>query len=131
MTTHWVYLTRDDVAAIHDRITSAPIRDENLLLSAVDKPWASYMGVEVYPNLEDKAAALLIGLSRNHPFVDGNKRTAIGAANVFLRANGYRLVFASDESVADFVEIVAQGQVEQAFVAAWMRAFAKPLKYQA
>ncbi|WP_112235699.1 type II toxin-antitoxin system death-on-curing family toxin [Kocuria sp. BT304] len=48
------------------------------------------MGVELYPSLADKAAALLVGLSRNHPFVDGNKRTAIGAVSVFLLANGYR-----------------------------------------
>lgn len=125
--TSWVYLTRDDVVAIHERIHPAPIRDERLLLSAVDKPWASYMGIEVYSHVEDKVAALLIGLSRNHPFVDGNKRTAIGTANVFLRANGHCLVFDSDDEVADFVEQVAQGQIEQAFVAAWITAHMRPL----
>ena len=79
--TPWVQLTRDDVVRIHNAVLPAPVRDEGLLASAVDKPWTSYMGVELYPSLADKAAALLVGLSRNHPFVDGNKRTAIGAVS--------------------------------------------------
>lgn len=123
----WRALTRDDVVRLHCSILDAPIRDENLLLGALDKPWASFMGVEVYPGLADKTAALLMGLVRNHPFMDGNKRTAIGAADLFLAVNGYYLAFESDETVASFVEIVAQGQVEQAFVSAWITAHMKPL----
>lgn len=119
---HWVQLTRDDVVRIHNAVLPAPIRDESLLASAVEKPWASYMGVELYPGLADKAAALLVGLSRNHPFLDGNKRTAIGAVNVFLRANGSRLGFDSDDEVADFVESVAQGAVQHEFIGAWLTA---------
>lgn len=118
----WVQLTRDDVVRIHNAVLSAPIRDEGLLASAVEKPWTSYMGVELYPGLADKAAALLVGLSRNHPFLDGNKRTAIGAVNVFLRANGSRLVFDSDDEVADFVESVARGAVQHGFIVTWLTA---------
>ena len=120
--TSWVQLTRDDVVRIHDAILTAPVRDEGLLVSAVDKPWASYMGVELYPGLADKAAALLLGLSRNHAFLDGNKRTAIGAVNVFLRANGSRLAFETDEEVARFVEDVAQGAEQHEFIVAWLTA---------
>lgn len=72
--------------------------------------------------MADKAAALLVGLSRNHPFLDGNKRTAIGAVNVFLRANGSRLGFDSDDEVADFLESVAQGAVQHEFIGAWLTA---------
>ncbi|GAA5595039.1 type II toxin-antitoxin system death-on-curing family toxin [Kocuria rhizophila] len=85
-------------------------------------PWTSYMGVELHPSLAAKAAALLAGLSRNHPFVDGNKRTTIGAVSVFLLANGYRLVFGNDEEVANFGEITAQGSVHHEFVSAWIAA---------
>jgi len=120
--TPWVQLTRDDVVRIHNAVLPAPVRDEGLLASAVDKPWTSYMGVELYPSLADKAAALLVGLSRNHPFVDGNKRTAIGAVSVFLLANGYWLVINNDEEVANFVEITAQGSVHHEFVSAWIAA---------
>lgn len=120
--TPWVQLTRDDMVRIHNAVLPAPVQDEGLLASAVDKPWTSYMGVELYPSLAEKAAALLVGLSRNHPFVDGNKRTAIGAVSVFLLANGYRLVFDTDEEVANFVEITAQGSVHHGFVSAWITA---------
>lgn len=120
--TPWTRLTRDDVVRIHNTVFPAPIRDEGLLASAVEKPWTSYMGVELYPGLADKAAALLVGLSRNHPFLDGNKRTAIGAATVFLNADGARLVFDSDAEVAEFVESVAQGAVQHEFIVAWLTA---------
>mgnify|MGYP001941510435 CR=1 FL=1 len=126
--THYYPLSVDDVLEVHAMILpSAPVRDEGALISAVNKPWASYEGIELYRDLPAKAAALLIGIARNHAFLDANKRTAIGSVDYFLALNGFRLAFASDEEVADFVEIVAQGQVEQAFVSAWITAHMKPL----
>jgi death-on-curing protein len=118
----WVRLTREDVVTLHEMILPSPIRDEDLLASAVEKPWAGYMGVELYPGLAEKAAALLLGLARNHPFLDGNKRTALGACDLFLAANGSHLVFDSDEEVAGFVEAVAQGGMEHEDVVAWITA---------
>ena len=64
------------------------IRDEALLASAVFAPQSSFGGKSPYTDLIDVAAAYLFYLCRNHPFVDGNKRTAVAAAIVFLRING-------------------------------------------
>ena len=64
------------------------IRDEGLLASAVFAPQSSFAGKSPYTDLIDVAAAYLFYLCRNHPFLDGNKRTAMGAAIVFLRLNG-------------------------------------------
>jgi death-on-curing protein len=64
------------------------IRDEGLLASAVFAPQSSFAGKSPYTDLIDVAAAYLFYLYRNHPFLDGNKRTAMGAAIVFLRLNG-------------------------------------------
>jgi death-on-curing protein len=64
------------------------VRDMALLESAVAAPQASYSGQSVYADLAEIAAAYLFYLCRNHPFVDGNKRTALGACIVFLRING-------------------------------------------
>ena len=64
------------------------VRDMALLESAVAAPQASYSGQSVYANMAEIAAAYLFYLCRNHPFIDGNKRTALGACIVFLRLNG-------------------------------------------
>src|SRR5687768_8753960 len=62
-------------------------RDENLLLSAVLTPQSSFGGVSPYSDLIEVAAAYLFYICRNHPFLDGNKRTALASAIVFLRLN--------------------------------------------
>lgn len=64
------------------------LRDEALLESAVAAPQATYGGESVYGSMEEVAAAYLFYLCRNHPFVDGNKRVAMGSCIVFLRLNG-------------------------------------------
>lgn len=67
---------------------SAGIRELALLESAVAAPQASYGGKSVYADVTEMAAAYLFYLCRNHPFIDGNKRAALGACIVFLRLNG-------------------------------------------
>lgn len=64
------------------------LRDEALLESAVAAPQATYGGQSVYGSMEEVAAAYLFYLCRNHPFVDGNKRVALGSCLLFLRLNG-------------------------------------------
>jgi death-on-curing protein len=75
-------------AAIAQTGGSDGLREEALLESAVAAPQATFGGESVYANLEEMAAAYLFYLCRNHPFVDGNKRAALGACLVFLRLNG-------------------------------------------
>jgi death-on-curing protein len=90
----YVYLSAEDVLAIAELAVDdqdVVIRDAGLLESAVHRPSASMFGQEAYSDLFDKAAALLQSLTINHPFVDGNKRTAWTSCVVFLAMNGAQL----------------------------------------
>ena len=73
------------------------------------------------PDAADLAAAYAFGIARNHPFVDGNKRTAWAVARLFLRLNNCRLEFVAAEAVAA-VEALAAGSLDETAVAAWFRA---------
>jgi death-on-curing protein len=79
----------------------------------------------MHPILADQAAAYLYHLSRNHPFVDGNKRTAFAVMVTFLRVNGYRLTLTDDDAY-DLVMQVAQGQLDKAVLAAQLAAALVP-----
>jgi len=87
------HLTVETVKAIHTEVLAAHggaagIRDETLLESAAAAPQASMMGQSLISDLLEIAAAYLFYISRNHPFLDGNKRTALAACLVFLEENG-------------------------------------------
>lgn len=91
----------------------AVVRDYGLLESAAHRPRSSSFGVEHYPGLFDKAAALMHSLARNHVFVDGNKRAAWNCTATFLEVNGAPLVEPVDEDRAEgFVLDVATGQLD-------------------
>ena len=79
--------------------TSSIIRDKNLLESAVNNPFQTFGGEDLYKTIFDKAAQLAYGLVKNHGFVDGNKRVAIHAMEVYLVINGYDINFSQDEIV--------------------------------
>ena len=88
-----VHLTADAVSAIHDEVLAAHgglsgLREVALLESAVAAPRATYGGESLLKSVVEIAAAYLFYLCRNHPFNDGNKRTALAACLVFLEANG-------------------------------------------
>lgn len=98
------YLTPQQVLAIHDQMVkrfggSMGVRDIGLVESAVGRPQATFDGQDLYGTVFEKAAALLQSLLKNHPFVDGNKRTALTSAGIFLRLNGYKLLNKHDEEV--------------------------------
>jgi death-on-curing protein len=119
------YLTPEQVLFLHARLIaetggSQGVRELGLLQSAVACPQASFGGVDLYPNLFSKAAALFDSLVRNHPFVDGNKRTGIAAATIFLRLNGRRLT-ASNAEVEAFTLAVARGETSLEAIADWLR----------
>ncbi|MFF3318181.1 type II toxin-antitoxin system death-on-curing family toxin [Streptomyces sp. NPDC003035] len=89
-----VYLSAEDVLVIAEHAVDDQkvlVRDAGLLESAVHRPSAAMFGEEAYPDLVDKAAALLQSLAVNHPFVDGNKRTAWLSCVTFLAMNGVQL----------------------------------------
>jgi len=90
------YLTPEQVLFIHSRVIAETggihgVRDLGLLKSAVARPQATFDGKELYADIFIKAAALMDSLVNNHPFADGNKRTGITAAGLFLLINGYKL----------------------------------------
>lgn len=106
----------DEILAIARAVngTEHSVRDMGLLVSAIERPRTNVFGVELYPTLHEKAAALLHSVARNHALIDGNKRTAWLAMRVFLRFNGVSAsVLPPPVSVAGpFVEEVAQDAID-------------------
>ena len=107
------YLTVEQVLEINAEVMGGEhtLRDRGLLESAVARPQASAFGVDAYPDLAGKAAALLHSLILNHAFVDGNKRTAVLATLVFLDLNGYVVRWDQHEAL-DFVLRLTVHQIE-------------------
>ncbi len=107
-----IYLTLPELLHVAERAlgSEAPVRDHGLLQSALARPQASAFGRDAYPGLEEKAAALLHSLARDHALVDGNKRLALAATITFLGINGVRLALTNDEAY-DLVMAVAAGQL--------------------
>ncbi len=116
-----IYLTANDLYNINEEVTGQLpfVRDRHLLLSATRRPSMTVFGEAQFPTLYGKAAALLQSLAYHHLFVDGNKRTAIRAVEMFLQANGLQPTWQAREEY-DFVLRVAQGQVEIEEIAAWV-----------
>jgi len=103
------------------------MRDLGLLKSAVARPRATFDGKELYPDLFTQAAALMDSLINNHPFVDGNKRTGVTAAGLFLRINGWKLT-ASPKKLESCTLRVATGRMKVAGLADWLRDNTVPVK---
>lgn len=123
------FLTPDEVLALHeDQITRYGgrhgVRDLNLLFSALGTPPATFEGMFLHNDLFEMAAAHLYHVARNHPFVDGNKRTALAAALVFLWLNGFSL-HADEDALTDLVLRVAAGKAIKAEAAVFLKAHSK------
>ena len=121
-------LTPAQILFLHHRLIvttggSHGIRDLGALQAAAARPQATFDGVELYPELLAKAAALFESLIRNHPFIDGNKRTAVAAAALLLRRNGYRLE-AGQDNVHDFTMLMATGAAGKDEARQWLAAHA-------
>jgi death-on-curing protein len=108
-----VYLDLDDLLLVAGRAIDSKVvvRDYGLLESAVARPKTTVVGAEVYPDIHTKAAALLHSLCRNHALVDGNKRLAWTACQVFLGLNG-EWVEASEDDRFDLMIAVAAGAID-------------------
>ena len=120
-----VWISRALALAIHDRQLAehgggSGVRDETLLESALARPQQRYAHGDPPPDLAYLAASLACGLARNHPFVDGNKRTGFVAAELFLRLNGWVLT-ADDASCVLTMLAVAAGDITEEAFAAWLR----------
>ena len=97
-----IKLTKEQILMLHSELIkttggSDGIRDIGLLESALETPFQSYGGEELYPSIWAKAARLCYGLVKNHALVDGNKRIGVHAMLVFLSVNGYDLEYTQKE----------------------------------
>jgi death-on-curing protein len=125
------YLTIEQVLFLHARLIeetggSHGVRDLGLLESAVARPQATFGGADLYPDLSSKAAAFMESLIRNHPFIDGNKRTGIAAAALFLLQNGWRLK-ATNSELENFTLYVAESKPELSEITAWFQTHTNPV----
>jgi len=100
------------------------VRDQGLLESALSRPLNQAAYGE--PKIFELAAAYGFGIARNHPFIDGNKRTAFAVAGVFLALNGWRLVAPPADATATFLALAA-GTLSEAGLAAWLERGCKRL----
>jgi len=107
--------------AIHKHLQGLQrVRDLALLNAAVHRPQHSAFGEDAYPTLPEKAAVLLHAVARNHPFADGNKRSATLALLFMLETNGWRVAWQPQEALTRILAL-AEGQQEAADFAAWLR----------
>ena len=113
-----IKLTKKQILVLHSQLIkvyggSEGIRDEKLLESALESPFQSFGGKELYPSVQAKAARLCYGLVKNHAMIDGNKRIGVHAMLVFMEINGYDLEYSQKELI-DLILGVAEGKKDYA-----------------
>ena len=119
----WVWLSVDMIHAAHEEQLvehggPGGVRDEGLLASAMARP--QHRALYESPDAATLAASYAFGIARNHPFVDGNKRTAFVALEVFLDLNGLELDATDEDCVLATLRLAA-GQLDEAALAEWIR----------
>lgn len=105
LTIHQVLLLHSEL--VHVTGGEDGLRDEGLLDAALNAPFASFGGIDVYPSIQQKAARLCFGLVKNHAFIDGNKRIGAHVMLMFLALNGVELVYTQEELVQIILNIAA------------------------
>jgi death-on-curing protein len=120
-----LWIDERDALALHDRLLAldggaAGVRNVGLLRSALARP-QQFQAFGDAPNAIDMAAAYTVGIVRNHPFVDGNKRTAFVVGVLFLELNGHRFT-ATEEDATQAVLGLAAGTIDDASFTRWLRA---------
>lgn len=118
------YLSIFQIIELHEQLIEQSggihgIRDFNGLESAIAQPEMTFGGEDLYPKLTQKAATLAYSLCMNHPFVDGNKRVAHAAMEIFLVLNGYELNASIDEQENLFLDL-AKGRISREKLTEWL-----------
>lgn len=119
-----IKLTKEQILLLHTQLIeitggSDGIRDIGLLESALESPFQSYSGVELYPSIQAKAARLCYGLVKNHAMIDGNKRIGCHAMLVFLALNGYEIEYTQKE-LSDLILDVAADRKQYEDILQWL-----------
>ena len=107
-----IRLSKEQVILLHQRLIettggSSGIRDEGMLESALSNPFQSFGDVELYPSIQAKAAQLCLGIVKNHPMIDGNKRLGTHVMLVFMALNGYELLYTQQELSSTILDLAA------------------------
>jgi len=123
------FLSLAEALDLHRRVVelaggASSLRDLGALQSALAQPRSAFGGKDLYPTLEEKAAALMLSLVLNHPFADGNKRVGHAAAEAFLMLSGHELVSSVDDAEALVVGLAA-GRVTREELVVWIRGHAR------
>ena len=119
------FVPLEDVLVVHEMVIESAggkqgVRDFLLFHSAIYRPQASFGGQDLYVDLFDKAAALTHSLLLNHPFLDGNKRTALAVCERFLYINGYDMRASQREKV-DFTMDIESKKLDLEQIASWLK----------
>ena len=119
-----IVLTKKQILAMHGKLASltggaSGIREEALLDSALEQPFQSFGGEDLYPTVQAKAARLAFGLAKNHALLDGNKRIACHSMLVFLALNGVELDY-SQQELSDTFFALASGALDGAGLLGWI-----------
>lgn len=119
-----IRLSKSQVLLIHDQLItetggSYGLRDEGMLDSALNAPFQTFDGEDVYPSLQQKAARLCFGLVKNHPFIDGNKRIGAHVMLVFLALNGIKLQHSQTE-LSNIILQLAAGEIDTEDLLYWI-----------
>ena len=125
-----IWLSLELIEAIHQRQLAehgglSGVRDRGMLESAVDRPRQKFAYRSLDTDLPELAAAYAYGLSPNHPFMDGNKRTAAVACELFLALNQYQLIASDVELYPIFLNLAA-GELNEAELVDWLRTHTRP-----
>lgn len=119
-----------NIMKFHNKLdASKGIRDRGLIESAVNTPFQTFGGQSLYPSVFDKAARLFFGLVRNHGFIDGNKRVALHATELFLNLNDYLLVCSQEERV-DTTMRIAKNEMNDGEIKDWLITHSHSVKVQ-
>jgi len=118
------WVSAESVIEIHKMVTASTggsqgVRSLGALESALNSPLATFDGADLYPDIVEKVAMLLNSITNNHPFIDGNKRTAFVVTATILEDNGYKTQFTQEE-VVSFMLQIAQGNVNQTEIKQWL-----------
>ena len=119
-----IRLSKPQILLLHEQLIaetggSSGLRDEGMLDSALNAPFQTFGGEDVYPSLQQKAARLCFGLVKNHPFVDGNKRIGAHVMLVFLALNGIELQHTQTE-LSDIILQLAAGTIQSSDLLDWI-----------
>lgn len=120
-----IFIPKKVILLLHEQLIdryggATGLRDENLLDSAIEQPKAIFDGDFLHESLYHMAAAYGFHLCMNHPFVDGNKRIALVAIDVFLQRNGYEII-ASEEETYQIIIKLSAGQLTKPDLAEWLK----------